>query len=239
MPRESTSRLDFGYGWLRGEDWWGDPMSDNMVMLDALLHPNVISMTFSAPPAVTEVGDQYIVGPGASGLWAGKDGSLATRYDDRWRFVSPFKGMRIFISELDAFYWYNGSTWMAESDGAEGVDPNVGLHYDVLCSVGYPPEPLESVLIVVLPQAMTLPRNASGSHAATSKPPLIATQVGLYRNGTQIGSVMFPSNGFKGAFSVPSQVTFAAGDRLTMTMGSEVPPDFGVFGITLRMVIQT
>ena len=80
MPRESTSRLDFGYGWLRGEDWWGDPMSDNMVMLDALMHPSVVTMTLPAPPDAATVGEQYIVASGAAGLWSGQDGSLATRY---------------------------------------------------------------------------------------------------------------------------------------------------------------
>lgn len=238
MPRESTTRFDFGYGWLRGEDWWGDPMSDNMMMSDALLHPSVISMALASPPTFSNPGEQYIVAQGAGGLWAGYDGALATRYEDRWRFVRPIKGVRIFVDELDGFYWYNGTNWVSENDGAAGVDPHAGLHYDVLCSVGYPPEPLETVLIVIIPQAMTLPKNAVGSRGAANVVPRVAVQANVLRNGTVIGQVLFPSNDFSAVFTVPNQVLFAAGDRLTVQLTEVVPPDFQTFGITLRMVVQ-
>jgi hypothetical protein len=238
MPRESTSRLDLGYGWLRGEDWWGDPMSDNMVMLDALLHPSVLTMTLTVPPDTAAVGEQYIVAQGAAGLWSGQDGALATRYLDRWRFVPPFKGMRIFVADLDAFHWYNGAAWLNEADGAAGIDPNAGLHYDILCSVGYPPEPLETVLIVVISQAMTLPKNAVGSRAASYSVPRVGVQANILRNGSVIGQVLFPSNDFAALFTVPNQVLFAPGDRLTVQLGQAVPADFETFGITLRMVVQ-
>jgi Protein of unknown function (DUF2793) len=239
MPRESTPRIDLGYGWLRGEDWWGDPMSDNMMMSDALLHPNVISMSLTGPPTFTSVGEQFIVAQGASGLWSGYDGALATRYDDRWRFVRPYKGMRIFVEELDGFYFFNGTTWVSESGGAAGVDPHAGLHYDVLCSVGYPPEPLETVLIVIIPQTMALPKNAVGSRAAASSVPRIAVQANILRNGSVIGQVLFPSNDFNAVFTVANQVMFAAGDRLTVQLTEIVPADFQTFGITLRLVVQT
>lgn len=236
MPRKSSPRLDVGYGWLRGEDWWGDPMSDNLVMFDALFFPYVETMTMSAPPVDTVPGQQFIVGPEAAGLWLGYENAVATRYADRWMFVRAFRGLRVFINDLNDFYWFDGVAWAAERDRSSGVDPN-GHAYDLLCSVGYPPEPMEVLLLVPIPETMTLPQHAVGSLATALAPPPDGTQVLLQRNGVQIGQVLFPSNDYKGTITVPADITFARGDRLTVMMTNNVPADFGNFSILLRLIL--
>lgn len=238
MPRQATPRMNIGYGWLRGEDWWGDPMSDNMVLMDCLLHPYVETMALSAPPITATAGQQYIVGLDATGLWADEDNSIAIRYSDRWRFIKPFAGLRVFIKELNDFYWFNGEMWTAERDRGGGVDPN-GKAYDILCSVGYPPEPEEVVLLAPIPEAMTLPKDAVGSIATSLAAPAVGVQVKLMRNGSQFGTVTFPSNDFTANFTVTTDVTFTRGDRLTVEMGTEVPDDFGNFAVLLRMMLPS
>lgn len=238
MPRQSTPRTDIGYGWLRGEDWWGDPMSDNMVALDALLHPNITTMGLSQPPVDTLPGQQFIVGADAVAQWEGRENSVATRYLDRWRFVAAYKGLRVFIEDVDDFYWFNGESWVRERDGSAGVDPN-GKAYDILCSVGYPPEPNEVVLLMPIPEPMTLPKRAIGSLATALAAPPVGTIVTIARNGSPVGTVMFPASAFAGQLNVANDVVFAPGDRLTVQMGNEVPGDFGNFAVLLRMMLPS
>lgn len=237
MPRQGTARLDAGYGWLRGEDWWGDPVSDNMVMFDALLHPRVRSMTMAGPPVDTFTGDQFIVGPSPVGLWANHPNSIATRYDDRWRFVPAFRGLRVFVDDLDDFFWFNGTNWMNEKDGSGGVDVR-GNKYDFLCSVGYPPEANEVLLVAPIPQAMTLPLGGVGSMATCVSTPTRDITLDISRNGAQVGTITYGRISFEGAIVVPNQVVFAPGDRLAIRMGGTVD-DFGNFGVLLRFITQS
>lgn len=238
MPRESSVRLDVGYGWLRGEDWWGDHMSDNMVKMDALLHPNAKSMTNTMPPIDAIPGDQYIIAPDAAGIWAGLDNAVATRYPDRWRYVKAFKGLRVFVEDLETFCWFNGTSWQSEKDPAGGVDPD-GKAYDILCSVGYPPFPEEVLLVVPIPETMTLPKGAAGSIGTSVSVPRNGAQLFIQRNGTVVGRALFPSSDFTASITVDNDVTFARGDRLTIHMGTEVPDSFETFGLLLRMILPT
>lgn len=241
MPRQSSPRWDIGQGWLRGEDWWGDPMSDNMRLMDAVLHPYILSLSQNAPPIAALPGDTYIVPDDSTGLWLGQGGKVAIRYTnpEEWKFFVPAVGTRARIKDLDAFYWLTEDrTWVSEKDGAGGVDPN-GKAYDVLCSVGYPPEPNEVLLVFPVPETMTLPAGAPGSIATAMSAPPVGAQVNVFRNGVQVGRVLFPSNDFGGVITVSSQVTLARGDRLTVQMGSSVPGDFGSFAVLLRMILPT
>src|SRR5690606_35888596 len=49
--------------------------------LDLLVQPAVLSRTSATPPGSPADGDSYIVGTGASGAWAGKDGQFACFVD--------------------------------------------------------------------------------------------------------------------------------------------------------------
>lgn len=237
MPRQDTPRMNVAHGWLRGEDWWGDPMSDNMVMMDALLHPNVKTLSLNSPPVDTVPGDQYIVGPEPSGLWLENKNAIATRYPDRWRFTPAFKGLRVFVEDLDGFYWFNGETWGAERDGGGGVNPN-GNTYDFLCSVGYAPLPGEIVLLAPIPETMTLPKGAVGSIALTLAAPAQGFQLSIGRNGSHVGRITYSSNDFSGTVAVASDVIFTRGDRLTVQVGDNFPSDFGNFSALLRFILS-
>jgi hypothetical protein len=63
--------------------------------LDMLLCPVVEGDPIPAPPSSPPAGSCYLVAVGATGAWAGNDGSLATLTDGGWRFIAPIDGMQV------------------------------------------------------------------------------------------------------------------------------------------------
>lgn len=234
MPRKDTPRFGLAYGWLRGEDWWGDPTSANRVVTDLLLHPAPISNTVTEPPPDAEEGDHYIVPPGALGAWQNRDNSLAMMVEGKWVFVKPTYGLRVRIRSLGIFAWWNGETWEPEAVSPL-QDPEIGTRYDVSISVGYGPDPGETLLVLPIVQRMTLPADAPESLATIVSPPSSLVQLAIMRNGSQVGTVTFSASSFNGTINVPSDAVFAQGDRLRVVCPMKLPNRFENFGIVLRM----
>jgi len=63
--------------------------------IDALLHC-AVEGTLAGPPAAPSDGQAWIVAPGATGAWVGKDGMVATRQGDNWIYIPASEGMRVF-----------------------------------------------------------------------------------------------------------------------------------------------
>ncbi len=63
-----------------------------------------------APPSDPAVGSCYLVGAGATGAWAGQDGSLACFSEGGWRFVVPADGLSL-VDRVSGQQWlrYNGA----------------------------------------------------------------------------------------------------------------------------------
>lgn len=95
-------------------------------LADALLHCS-IEGTASAPPANPTEGENWLVGPAASGDWENQDGSIACRQGGNWLFVTPLDGMRIFDRSAAQFMLYDGD-WNAP---AAPASPSGGATIDV------------------------------------------------------------------------------------------------------------
>jgi len=63
----------------------------------------VKSMTLTTPPAVAEIGDAYLIAAGAQNDWAGYEGKIAIRDDDKWVFITPQDGHGIGLPEGQVF----------------------------------------------------------------------------------------------------------------------------------------
>ena len=70
-------------------------MNEAFARIDALLHCSVEGER-ADPPASPFEGEAWIVAPGATGAWAGKDAMIATRQADNWLFVAGMEGLRLF-----------------------------------------------------------------------------------------------------------------------------------------------
>ena len=100
-------------------------VNDTIQALDILVQLSVLDKDLTAPPATPNDGDRYIVGTGATGAWAGKDGEIAAYQDGAWRFLFPREGWLCWMADEDAFYLYDGTLWVLNSpsdlDGQELV----------------------------------------------------------------------------------------------------------------------
>lgn len=240
MPAITAPRYGVLYGWEAGEDFWGGPMNQNLVLLDALLNPYIISMTFSSPPQNSEDGDMYLIASGASGDWAGHDGHLAYRISGTWAFFSPTRGVRARLASSAAFIWYNGSAWLDEYTGQTPgtTDPSVTpIYYDIGVTVPYAIEANEYILYQPILQPLMLPVNGAGSAFRMAAGAPGTMSLILYRNSTQIGTMTISSGQSAGVFSVASPTALGAGDILNIRAPSVVVAGFQNFGIGVRLLI--
>lgn len=79
--------------------------------LDVALHPSIEAAALATPPADPETGQSWIVGPGATGAWAGFEDSLACWTPNGWRFVAPVPGMLAWNIAAGCWLHWSGSAW--------------------------------------------------------------------------------------------------------------------------------
>lgn len=79
--------------------------NEALTAIDALLHPAVQGVA-AAPPAEPALGDSWIVGAPASGVWLDREDCIATWTAGGWRFHVPRPGMTAMaISDGVALAW--------------------------------------------------------------------------------------------------------------------------------------
>ncbi|MDO5704255.1 MAG: DUF2793 domain-containing protein [Paracoccus sp. (in: a-proteobacteria)] len=81
-------------------------------MLDGIVQLSVLDRDLTAPPGSPAEGDRYIPASGATGAWAGWDGSIAYWIDGAWMRILPAPGWLAWVAdEAQAFVW-TGSAWI-------------------------------------------------------------------------------------------------------------------------------
>lgn len=91
-----------------------------LALVDSLLHSSVAGIASAPPPAPAE-GDAWIVGPAATGLFAGQEDSLACFQAGTWLFTPAVSGMRVFDRQAEQFLLYN-AVW----EGPAAFTPPTG-----------------------------------------------------------------------------------------------------------------
>jgi len=94
-------------------------------LADALLHAACEGVA-SDPPASPADGEAWLVGDGASGAWAGKDGNLACYQSGNWLFAAANDGMHVFDRSTGQTLLYRGA-WQRP---AGPTTPNGGATID-------------------------------------------------------------------------------------------------------------
>ena len=78
---------------------------------DLLLCPVIEGAAIATPPASPAIGACYLIAGGATGAWAGHDGSLAGFTDGGWRFIVPVEGMRLVERTSGEIVIHRGGVW--------------------------------------------------------------------------------------------------------------------------------
>lgn len=84
--------------------------NEALALLDIAVSATVMAIGTTAPPATPDPGQCWVVGSGATGDWAGRDGQVAGWSAGGWRYIAPSPGMAVW-SETDgtiARFWASG-----------------------------------------------------------------------------------------------------------------------------------
>lgn len=241
MPLKKTANLDLNWGWIRGEDFWGGPVNDDLVKLDALVFLVIRGFTFTEPPNDAEDGWVYQVpASGASGAWAGQDGKIAFRVEGAWQFTEAKYGWRATAYPYDgAKVWYDGETWQLEDGGGDPTNPDPADRPVAMEMAVTVPDDMyadEVLLHYPVSQTIVLSANMAGSAFDSLIAPSVSTTFRVQRNGQNIGAMAIAAGQYNATFSTSggNAVTFGVGDRLTVRAPTVPVAGFKNFGFALR-----
>lgn len=72
--------------------------------------PAVLDKDLSTPPVSNTNGDRYIIGPNATGAWAGYENYVA-EYDDGWSLGGINAGTAVQVTDESLMYLFSGTAW--------------------------------------------------------------------------------------------------------------------------------
>lgn len=241
MPLKNAPNQGLNYGWVRGEDFWGGPVNDDLVLLDTLLHGVILSMTFSSPPADSVEGDRYIIAANPTGEWAGHDGQLTVLVEGAWLFYEPKYGWRFRLVSTNQFVWFNGTNWEDETTGEDpvnpGPDPTVKpTAYDVSITVSDAMYQDEALVHLPVLDPMILPANMTDSVLDMLQAAPAYIQLRVQRNGSNVGTITVNEGSYGATFATSggNAVAFAKGDRFTLRGPATAVDTFKNFGLVIR-----
>lgn len=114
MPSSTDPRSGLKSGWTLGENNWNTDMDANLLSIGRFAyHLSVKDRNLSAPPVSPVAGDSYIVGPTATGAWAGKENQVTVWSGSAWVFGAPRLGWVAYVEDEVGLSAYGGTGWSA------------------------------------------------------------------------------------------------------------------------------
>lgn len=87
--------------------------ADALNILDGLVQSVVRGIGQNIPPTTPVNGDLFVVGATPIGAWAGQANKIAHYVGTGWQFRTAFNGTLVYSREVDALYYFNGTSWLA------------------------------------------------------------------------------------------------------------------------------
>lgn len=252
MPGSAGPNLGLIWGWVAGEDGWGvGGFNPNTALLDAVVNLSVLSATVAVPPGAPAAGDRYIVGPAASGTWAGKESQVAVFRGGAWAFYPPVRGWRAEVQDSGKFVHYGASAWADEPGTSAFADaPADGkLYYrkdnawvlgqqDVSMFLPGTPTATNTLLArYTFARPISLPVGLAGAQCNLVAPPTAATSLVLKKITmanvvTTIGTVDFAAGADIATYTFAAATAFAIGERLGIFSPSALDATAADFSLT-------
>ena len=95
--------------------------------LDAVVQLAVLDRDLALAPAAPAAGGRYLVAPGATGVWAGKDRQIAVWQDGAWEFLQPGEGWICWVGDEDIGLVFDGAAWVPFAGGSGSELQNLAL----------------------------------------------------------------------------------------------------------------
>lgn len=112
MAVQSDPIFGINFGWDLASDGWKAGMDFNLQVIANMLNPLVVSKAVASPPGAPLVHSKYIVpSSGATGEWSSKANQIAIRFDGKWNYITPVKGMRFMLDDTNTWTEFNGTAW--------------------------------------------------------------------------------------------------------------------------------
>lgn len=240
MAATQGKNLGVTSGWNDGDNQWGNPMNNNLMLLDTLIHCDVKSTAYSAPEDVPSgdlvVGNRFLVKSDSTTAWDGSSQPSAncivmflggTTPATRWAVFRPKTGWSVTCMALadgqDKTLYFSGTEWV----GGSAMVPSSGLDPTWKTQVDSRLEELETDMDSVsqavtgavdnantaLNTATALARPASVAVAAsTTLTPAQHTLKYLVANGADDIEITVPAH---------AEGSFQVGDSLTIRHNSD------------------
>ena len=85
--------------------------NEALSIIDACVHLSVVARNVASPPSSPVEGARYLIGSGATGVFAGKTGQIAAWQDNAWRYLTPRSGWRTYVEGENILTIFDGSVW--------------------------------------------------------------------------------------------------------------------------------
>jgi Protein of unknown function (DUF2793) len=98
--------------------------NEALTLLDTLVQPVVVAVAPSAIPPAPVPGQSWIVGSSPGGVWAGKEGHIASWTSGGWRFCAPREGMILWSLADTLVVRRTSSAWVVGVETASSLAIN-------------------------------------------------------------------------------------------------------------------
>lgn len=85
--------------------------NEALQLIDVLVAPAIETIPSPTPPISPLAGQCFVVGGGATGVWAGHDNEVAAFGAGGWRFITPTEGLSLFIKTTGELLGRRGGIW--------------------------------------------------------------------------------------------------------------------------------
>lgn len=86
--------------------------NEALALIDIAVAGSVAAVGLTVPPAAPTLGQCWIVGSGATGVWSGHDNQLAGWTQGGWRFVAPTDGMAVWSAQDGVIAHFVEGIWI-------------------------------------------------------------------------------------------------------------------------------
>jgi hypothetical protein len=86
--------------------------NEALTRIDVAVQGAVHAADANEPPEAPMPGACWIMGESPQGDWAGHAGEIAAWTGGGWRFVAPFEGMRLWVSQEQGYALFSGGEWL-------------------------------------------------------------------------------------------------------------------------------